>query len=78
MKRNGLIQVVIILILLIVIIKFVPPVNNWARGSLPESILTIIGEKPKSVFEKGADLLGDGLEKGKETVQDLVDTVKKQ
>ncbi len=75
MKRNGLVQLVLVLIILVIIIKFVPPVNDWARGNLPEPVLTIIGEKPKSIFEKGGDFLGKGIKKGSDAVDNLVDKI---
>ncbi len=50
-------KLVIILLIVIGAIKFVEPVNNWARGHLPEEILEIIGEKPKNLLEKVGDLV---------------------
>jgi len=76
MKKNGLVQILLVLILMVIIIKFVPPVNDWARDNLPEPVLTIIGEEPRSVFERGSDILGKGLKKGSEAVDDLVDKIK--
>jgi hypothetical protein len=76
MKKNGLFQILVILVLLVVMIKFVPPVNDWARGNLPESVLTLIGEEPQSALEKGTDFLGKELKKGKDAVGDLIDKIK--
>ena len=51
--------IIVFLISLIVVgsIKFVEPVNNWARGNLPEELLNLLGEKPKGLFEKVGDLI---------------------
>ena len=76
-NRKGLWQIVFVIIIVVIAIKFVPPVNNWARGNLPEPLLTVLGEKPKSVFERGSDFIGDSLKKGSNLVDDLVDKVKK-
>jgi hypothetical protein len=60
--KTGILLIIIIAIS-IVAIKFVPVVNDWARGNFPESVLTIIGEKPKSIFEKGSDVIRGELKK---------------
>ncbi len=73
--KKGLIQIIIVIAILVVAIKFVPPINDWARGNLPEPVLTLIGEKPKNVFERGGDAISDGLNKTKNAVKDLVDKV---
>ncbi len=74
--KKGLIQIIFVIAVLVVAIKFVPQVNDWARGNLPESVLTLIGEKPKGIFERSSDVISDGLKKTKTAVEDLVDKVK--
>lgn len=76
MKRKSLFQLILVLVILIIAIKFVPPVNNWARGNLPEAVLTLIGERPKNVFERGSDIIGNSIKKGTNLVEDVVDKVK--
>lgn len=75
MKFKGIVQIAIVIAILVFAIKFVPPINDWARGNLPEPVLAIIGEKPKNIFERGADKLGNSLKKGKNMVNDLVEKV---
>ena len=72
---KGFTQILFVLIILVFAIKFVPPVKDWARGNLPESLLTMIGEEPKGLFELGSDSISDGLKKGSNMVEDLVDKV---
>ncbi len=74
MKRS-IIQILIVLIFIVIAIKFVPQVNDWARGNLPEEILTVIGEKPKGIFEFGSDSISDGIKKGSDMIKDLTDKV---
>jgi hypothetical protein len=50
--NNNILRVIIALIAIILIIKLVPPVNEAAREYLPTSILKLIGEQPKGIFEK--------------------------
>ncbi len=76
MKKKGIYQLIIVIAILVIAIKFVPPVNKWARGNLPEPILSLIGEKPQNIFERGSDTIGNTIEKGKDLVGDLVDKVK--
>lgn len=52
MKRISLYQLILVLVILVIAIKYAPPVNSWARSNLPESVLILIGEKPKNVFER--------------------------
>lgn len=75
--KKGLVQIILVLIIMVIAIKYVPQVNDWARGNLPEAVLTIIGEKPKGIFEWGSDSISDGLKKGSDMVDDLVDKVTK-
>ncbi len=74
--KKGLVKLIILLVVVISAIKFVPFINSWAREVLPEQVLALIGEKPKGIFERGSDLVGDSIEKGSELVDDLVDKVK--
>lgn len=74
--RKSWIQMLIVIIIVVFAIKFVPPINDWARSSLPEPLLTVIGEEPKNIFERGSDFMKDGVEKGSNLVEDLVDKVK--
>lgn len=39
---------------------------------LPESILALIGEKPKDVFERSLDRIEEGIKKGTDAVEDIV------
>ncbi|MCG8337470.1 MAG: hypothetical protein MJE63_23455 [Proteobacteria bacterium] len=75
MKKKGIFRLIIVLAIVILAIKFVPPVNNWARGNLPEPVLALIGEKPKNIFERGSDAIGNTIQKGKNMVGDIVDKV---
>ncbi|MBT4285700.1 MAG: hypothetical protein HOD92_00030 [Deltaproteobacteria bacterium] len=50
---------VIVLIACIAAIKLVPEVNDMAKENLPSEILTIIGEEPMNIFEKGLDKAKD-------------------
>lgn len=78
-QRNRMKKLITLIILLaagVAAIKYVEPVKDWARETLPEDVLTLIGEEPKGLFEKGADAISEGLEKGSEIVEDLVDKVK--
>jgi len=45
--------VLVVLIVCIAAIKLIPEVNEIARENLPGEILTIIGEEPMNIFEKG-------------------------
>ncbi|MBU2510467.1 hypothetical protein KJ966_03985 [bacterium] len=74
--KKSLIQLIFVIAILVIAIKFVPPVNDWARGNLPESLLTLIGEKPKNIFERGNDAISDGMKKTKTAIEDLVEKVK--
>lgn len=76
MKQKAWIRIIIVIAIIVVAIKLVPPVNDWARGNLPEPVLRLLGEEPKNIFERGADKLGDSLQKGKDLVNDVVDKVK--
>ena len=76
MKRKSLYQLILVLVILVIGIKYVPPVNSWARANLPESVLTLIGEKPKNVFERSADMIGESIKKGTNLVDDIVEKVK--
>ncbi|TRZ75935.1 MAG: hypothetical protein D4R93_04130 [Deltaproteobacteria bacterium] len=76
MKRKSLYQLILVLVILVIAIKYVPPVNSWARANLPESVLTLIGEKPKDVFERSADMIGESIKKGTNLVEDIVEKVK--
>jgi hypothetical protein len=78
MNRKSFYQLILVLVILVIAIKFVPPVNSWARGNLPESVLTLIGEKPKNIFERGSDIIGNSIKKGTNLVEDVVDKVKNQ
>lgn len=74
--KKGLIQIIVVLAVLVAVIKFVPQVNDWARGNLPEQVLTLIGEKPKNAFERGTDFIEGGLKKTTNAVENLVDSIK--
>lgn len=76
MKLKILYQLILVLVILVIAIKYVPPVNSWARSNLPESVLTLIGEKPKNVFERSADVISESIKKGTNLVDDIVETVK--
>ncbi|MBM4314826.1 MAG: hypothetical protein FJ122_13055 [Deltaproteobacteria bacterium] len=76
MKRKSLYQLILVLVILVIAIKYVPPLNSWARATLPESVLTLIGEKPKNVFERSADVISESIKKGTNLVEDMVETVK--
>lgn len=73
--KNRFVMLIIIVAILVAAIKFVEPVNDWARGSLPEGILELIGEEPKGLFGRGSDLIEDSLNKGSDVVDDLVDKI---
>lgn len=77
MKGKSLYQLILVLVILVIAVKYVPPVNNWARGNLPESILALIGEKPKDVFERSLDRIEEGIKKGTDAVDNIVRRVKK-
>ena len=68
---KAIIGVVVVLGALVVAIKFVGPVNNLARTHLPESVLSIIGEKPKGFVERSVDTVGEGLEDMGNAVKDV-------
>ncbi|MBU3917241.1 hypothetical protein KKA14_17035 [bacterium] len=74
---KSIAKLIIVLVVIVVVIKFVEPVNNWARGNLPQEVLALIGEKPKSIFEKSSDFIGDNVKKGTGIVEDIIDKVKK-
>ena len=57
MNVKNFIIVVLITIIVVGSLKYVEPVNSWARGNLPEEVLKILGEKPKGLFEKVGDLI---------------------
>jgi len=76
MKRTRFCQLILVLAILVLAIKYVPPMNHWARTNLPESILTLIGEKPKNIFERSADRIGEHMKKGTSLVEDMVEKVK--
>lgn len=76
MKRKSLYQLILVLVIVVIAIKYVPPVNSWARANLPESVLTLIGEKPKNVFERSADMIGESINKGTNLVEGIVEKVK--
>lgn len=71
-KRNGKswVSLILFLALVIVTIKFVPPVNDWARGNLPAPVLRSIGEEPKNFLERGMDDIGEGIEDAADEVRD--------
>tara|TARA_B100000614_G_C14548131_1_gene492879 strand:- start:1375 stop:1557 length:183 start_codon:yes stop_codon:yes gene_type:complete len=54
---KNLIIIFLISVIVVGSIKFVEPVNKWARGNLPEEVLKILGEKPKGLIEKVGDLI---------------------
>ncbi|MDT8445284.1 MAG: hypothetical protein RRB13_00140 [bacterium] len=66
-------SLILALALLVLALKYIPPVNDWARGNLPEAVLSLIGERPKNFLERGADGLGKGLEKATDKVKGLLE-----
>ncbi len=59
---KKIVGVIVVIIIVVSMIKFVPPINDIARENLPASILNLIGEKPKGLFEKGLDRVNGVLE----------------
>lgn len=51
--------ILVVLIACIAAIKLIPEVNDMAKENLPNEILTIIGEEPMNIFEKGIDKAKD-------------------
>ena len=49
----------IVLVGCIAAIKLIPEANEIAKENLPSEILTIIGEEPMNIFEKGIDKAKD-------------------
>lgn len=74
--KKMIYSLILVLVVLAVAIKYAPPVNSWARANLPESVLGLIGEKPKNVFERSADAIGDSVKKGTDLVEGIVEKVK--
>ena len=73
---KSIAKLIIVLALVVVAIKLIEPVNDWARGNLPEEILTLIGEKPKGIFERSSDFIGDTMKEGSGVIEDIVDKIK--
>ncbi|MBF0274518.1 MAG: hypothetical protein HQK84_04720 [Nitrospinae bacterium] len=61
---------VIVLVILVITIKFVEPVNDFARTHFPEPILSLLGEKPKGIIEKSLDKVEKGLEDMGDAIED--------
>jgi hypothetical protein len=59
--KKLFILILVVLIGAIVAIKTVPKANEIAREHLPDEILTLIGEDPKNIFEKGIGKAKDAL-----------------
>jgi hypothetical protein len=53
--------IIVVLISATVAIKTVPKAKEIAREHLPDEILTLIGEDPKNIFEKGVGKAKDAL-----------------
>ncbi|MDX2471283.1 MAG: hypothetical protein QNL04_11990 [SAR324 cluster bacterium] len=55
--KSPIISLVFLIILALGAIKFVAPVNKWARATLPPQVLGAIGEEPIGLLEQGLDEL---------------------
>ncbi len=55
--KSAIISLVFLTLLAFGAIKFVDPVNKWARATLPSAILEAIGEEPLGLLEQGLDEL---------------------
>ena len=53
--RSPIMSLVFLIAILFAAVKFVPPVNHWARVALPDQVLEIIGEEPIGFLEQGLD-----------------------
>ena len=54
---KKIIWLIILAVATIATIKYVPPISNFAREHLPETLLGMIGESPKGDFESGVEKL---------------------